>query len=196
MFSGFHDVSARSPELYPDIEGLWTRQRKWEIEALLDILRDRQDRNILEIGSADGGTLRLFMQAIKPGARFVSVDLAFPEKVGRLWADAHGHTLNVILGRSQSAPVKEAVVKAVPVVDFLFIDGGHSYSECRSDFNIYGRLIRPGGLIGLHDILFTPAEPWLEPHRLWTDIREAGFITQEIITGRDNGPGGIGLVYI
>jgi predicted O-methyltransferase YrrM len=36
-------------------------------------------------------------------------------------------------------------------VDFLFIDGDHSYVGCRSDIETYGPLLRPGGILSGHD---------------------------------------------
>lgn len=194
MFKGFYDASVRPP--LPCKCEPKTLQREWEIAALLDILQERQPRNVLEIGSAEGGTLRLFMQTLDPGAQFVSIDLEFRESAGRRWAEKYGHTLNVLNGPSQSPEIDVLATQIMPTIDFLFIDGDHSYEQVRHDFESYGWHVPPGGLIGLHDILFTPDDPAVEVHRLWTDIREAGYITQELITGRDNGPGGIGLVYI
>ena len=37
--------------------------------------------------------------------------------------------------------------------DFLFVDGDHSYDGVVSDFVAYYPLVRPGGLIALHDIV-------------------------------------------
>jgi len=42
-------------------------------------------------------------------------------------------------------------------VDFLFIDADHTYEGVRSDYRRYSRLVRPGGLIALHDIV--PGDP-------------------------------------
>ncbi|MBI3866656.1 MAG: class I SAM-dependent methyltransferase, partial [Planctomycetia bacterium] len=37
--------------------------------------------------------------------------------------------------------------------DFLFIDGDHSYDGVVADLKSYYSLVRPGGLIGFHDIV-------------------------------------------
>ena len=37
--------------------------------------------------------------------------------------------------------------------DFLFIDGDHSYHGVKEDFLQYLTMVRPGGLIGFHDIV-------------------------------------------
>lgn len=36
-------------------------------------------------------------------------------------------------------------------VDFLFIDGDHSYSGVKQDYEMYKWLVRPGGIIAFHD---------------------------------------------
>jgi predicted O-methyltransferase YrrM len=42
---------------------------------------------------------------------------------------------------------------AIPLhsLDFLFIDGDHSYESVRQDFLLYSKLIRNGGLLIFHD---------------------------------------------
>ena len=37
-------------------------------------------------------------------------------------------------------------------VDFLFIDGDHSYEGVSRDFALYSSLVRPGGLVAFHDV--------------------------------------------
>ena len=36
-------------------------------------------------------------------------------------------------------------------IDFLFIDGDHSYEGVKSDFELYSKILTPGGLIVIHD---------------------------------------------
>lgn len=37
-------------------------------------------------------------------------------------------------------------------IDFLFIDGDHSYEGVKQDFEMYSPFVKPGGLIAFHDI--------------------------------------------
>jgi predicted O-methyltransferase YrrM len=37
-------------------------------------------------------------------------------------------------------------------MDFLFIDGDHSYDGVKKDFEMYNSLVRNGGIIAFHDI--------------------------------------------
>ena len=38
-------------------------------------------------------------------------------------------------------------------VDVLFIDGDHTYAGIRSDYEMYGPLVRDGGIVAFHDIV-------------------------------------------
>ncbi|MEM4674909.1 MAG: class I SAM-dependent methyltransferase, partial [Nitrososphaerota archaeon] len=43
-------------------------------------------------------------------------------------------------------------------LDFLFIDGDHTYEGVKRDFEIYSPLVRRGGIIAFHDIVPGPPE--------------------------------------
>ena len=36
-------------------------------------------------------------------------------------------------------------------IDFLHIDAGHSYKDVKNDFNLYSKLLKPNGIISIHD---------------------------------------------
>lgn len=75
-------------------------------------------------------------------------------------------------------------------IDFLFIDGDHSYNGAKNDFVNYGKLVKPGGLIALHDIHVEH----VEVKYLWNEIYMAGYKIRNIST---NPPEmGIGIIYV
>jgi len=43
-------------------------------------------------------------------------------------------------------------------LDFLFIDGDHTYEGVKRDFEMYSPLVRNGGIIAFHDIVKHPPE--------------------------------------
>jgi predicted O-methyltransferase YrrM len=80
-------------------------------------------------------------------------------------------------------------------LDFLFIDGDHSYEGVRRDVAEYGALLRPGGLMALHDI-HPHSKGWGgEVPRLWHELR-ATHRTEELIADRGQDGFGIGLVWV
>jgi cephalosporin hydroxylase len=53
--------------------------------------------------------------------------------------------------------------------DVLYVDGGHSYEDAMSDLRMYSKLVRPGGLVLVHDVLATDNFPGV--WRAFNDFR-------------------------
>lgn len=79
-----------------------------------------------------------------------------------VWAREHG-SLSVLVDTIRHNRLEGTVV---PVVGpsaafaqtgvrpgFVFIDGDHSYQACRDDFDTWGWLLAPGGMLAMHDTL-------------------------------------------
>ncbi len=56
-------------------------------------------------------------------------------------------------------------------LDFLFIDGDHTYEGVRRDFEMYFPLVRKGGIIAFHDIVPHPPETGAEVDKFWNEIK-------------------------
>lgn len=170
-------------------------------------------RRILEIGTASGGTLLVWSWIAGPSGTTVSLDLpegqhAGPQPVGnegypawrtRLYEEfvPPDHELRLIKGDSHSDEVRElvAALAADEPFDFLFIDGDHSYSGARLDFETYSRFVRPGGLVGFHDIVERGAHTGSEVDRLWNEIKMDRQHV-EFVRDPDQGWGGIGILHL
>jgi cephalosporin hydroxylase len=80
--------------------------------------------------------------------------------------------LELIEGDSHDPGTLERVRELVRPgsVDLLFVDGDHTYEGVRADFELYGPLVRPGGLIAFHDVL-PHSQAGSEVDRFWREIR-------------------------
>jgi hypothetical protein len=75
-------------------------------------------------------------------------------------------------------------------IDFLFIDGDHSYEGVQQDFEMYSPMVASGGLIAFHDIVPNASDPISEVFRFWRDIR----VRHEVLEFIDpNGPPDSGM---
>ncbi len=151
---------------------------------------------IVEIGSMDGGTLRAW-RAIAPDADLVSISLtggpygggSVPDGLADHHLDRDSHKKSTLAALARILDGRR--------IDFLFIDGDHSYEGVRQDFDMYSALVRSGGLIAFHDILASDAPEGGYVKRLWDELtplyRTHEFcVPQEL---RDYGVwGGIGLI--
>jgi cephalosporin hydroxylase len=177
-----------------------------EFEQLYNFVKSINPTKIVEIGSLFGGTLWYWMNMVKEGSKFLVVDSLVPESDTRYqqqvyghsnlwyqWANAHKHNLQVIEGHSQDPKVINAIYHNMPQTDFLFIDGDHNYNVVKSDFLAYLDLVRPGGIIAMHDV-HNPQ--WGGAVRLWQEIVQSNLYQCFDFTYPNSNPMGIGAIYV
>ncbi|HTW62008.1 MAG TPA: class I SAM-dependent methyltransferase [Terracidiphilus sp.] len=191
-------------EITANYPAIAMQQISSEFLQLADLVKSQACERFLEIGTYRGGTLFVFSQLSRTNATIISVD--YPTtRFGRALRAGQNAFLPKLVRRGQSlALLREdshsfktlARVREIlrgETLDFLFIDGDHSYSGVRSDFEMYAPLVRSGGLIAFHDV--AKADSQEEVHRLWNEIkpnyRHAEFVHR---TGR--GAMGIGVLWV
>lgn len=173
-------VQFRGRGYYASLE---LRQNQPELIALADLLRGRELKRVCEIGTFRGGSLFIWCQLASPDAHVISVDLA-----GTLFSGGHRRRslpffrsfrqpkqrLDFVRGDSHAPAVRAQVAALLgdQRLDFLFIDGDHTYEGVKKDFEDYGPLVRPGGLIAFHDIVRNDDKPEIEVWKLWQEIEQ------------------------
>ena len=183
------------------------RQNSLEIEGLYREVCQLCPEQVLEIGTARGGTLYLWTQAASDDAVIVSVDLpkgdfggAYPiEKMPFYQEFARNNQALHLLREDSHDPMTIAKVKTLFArgkIDFAFIDGDHTYEGVKADFENYGPLVRPGGLIAFHDILPRPDMPSIQVDKFWAELKQT-FETRDLIGSDASGRKiGIGLLFV
>ena len=117
---------------------------------------------LAEIGVFHGVNTRAFREAMAPAGVLLAVD-PFPRRFfgirGYGWARRIAHREVARSGngrvvwierRGEEAPALAEVQPYLPV-DFLFIDGDHSYAGLRGDWLAWKDRVAPGGIVALHD---------------------------------------------
>jgi predicted O-methyltransferase YrrM len=177
-----------------------------EFSTLLHLYQHLQPRNVLEIGTAKGGTLFAFTALAGPGARIISVDLPTDTYGGggyflaRRWAMyaqfAHASQRLHLLRSDSHLPATLDKVRGLlqgELLDFLFIDGDHSYEGVRADHEMYSPLVRPGGVIAFHDIVGHSVQRVGGVPRFWHELRQ-GREFVELVQSADQDGFGIGVL--
>lgn len=167
-------------------------QKPGELAALLERVAAISPRVIVEIGSDAGGTLWAWSQLPGP-PRVIGVDLpGGPYSSGRQ-LDTHGATL--VIGDSHEYATRDLVrgQLAGELADVLLIDGDHAYLGAKADWLGYRELVRPGGLIVLHDIVPHAGRPDVGVWQLWREIAWQ-WPSEEIITEPEQAWAGIGVL--
>ena len=182
------------------------QQLAHELTALGEILSAQRPECALEIGTAHGGTLFFLTRLAIPCATIVSVDLPGGWFGGgytarRAWLYkrfAQGsQRLHLLRGDSHADEMLERAKAALggQTLDYLFIDGDHTYNGVKRDFELYVPLVRKGGIVALHDIAEHSPASGCDVSRFWKDVKSQ-YRHTEIIRDPRQGWGGIGVLYV
>jgi predicted O-methyltransferase YrrM len=163
------------------------RQHPYEIYHFLRFLRQFEVKNVLEIGTYKGGTLWFWLNCINSEGldRIICIDnksedyeydpLGSTEYL-TLWESWCKDSTNFsfILGDSiaDTTYAKARELLGNTLLDFLFIDGKHTVEQVTEDFRLYSQLVRPGGIIALHDSANENVRPFCDQLRRKYQYRE------------------------
>lgn len=154
-------------------------QSHWELNELLNIVSRIKPKKILEIGVHRGGSMRVWANAFDPNF-LIGIDT-------EIHPDTDG--LKVVKGHSHEVfdEVKNYLF------DFIFIDGSHYYPDVKRDFEMYSTLVRPGGIIGFHDVILRDNDA-CQVYKFWDEVKE----NNKTITIWDGTPAGTGegILYV
>jgi predicted O-methyltransferase YrrM len=169
-----------------------------EVANLVSLVAAERPQRVLEIGTANGGTLFLFAWASAPDARLLSLDIReYDGAHRRLFGSFGGRRRRTVVRKADShdSSTPDAVRQFFDdlPVDFLFIDGDHSLESVRRDYELYAPLVRDGGLIAFHDIVEGPEELVGGVPRFWREVRSELAEPRELVESWDQGGYGIGV---
>ena len=129
-----------------------------EFVPLLEIVSSISPRNFMEIGTDRGGTFLAFEKISQPDGIRISLDIPRAGFWGFDFAKLKSEMIergNILVhADSHSQTAFQAVKTALSLekLDFLFIDGDHSYDGVKQDYEMYEQFVRTGGIIAFHDI--------------------------------------------
>jgi predicted O-methyltransferase YrrM len=196
-------------------------QVRSELRQFIELVRSREPRTILEVGTANGGTLFALAQVCAADALVVSIDLpggpfggGYPGWRRSLYQSfvQPNQRLVLLLGDSHTDEMVTTVQHALDgrALDVILIDADHSYGGVRRDFENYSRFIAPGGLVAFHDIVpesasrvqesvsVLPSDEQACPgdvSRFWAEIRQTRPSTEFVEDWRQGGFG-IGVLEL
>ena len=185
-----------SPWQYREELGLLAR----EIEA-------RKPRTAVEIGTASGGTLFLTACLAADDALIVSIDMPEGEFGGGypLWKaplyrsfNMRNQRIELIRGNSHEQDTFARLKNMLGdrKIDYLFLDGDHTYEGVKHDFYTYSKLLGENALVAFHDIVSDKSTP--PTHFVsvfWNEIKQE-YPIKEFIRDKNQNKLGIGVLWI
>jgi cephalosporin hydroxylase len=177
-----------------------------ELSHLVSEVKSLHSSVVLEIGSHLGGTLFCWSRVSQPGSLMISLDLQDDPSDPRTTVQAVEQAVlpktqkrTFIRADSHQQSVRDQVAIALDghPVDFLFIDGDHSYDGVRLDFEMYRGFVRKGGLIAFHDIIPNRRAANYGVAKFWQEIKSK-YQSREFIDPwmEENTGMGIGVISV
>jgi FkbM family methyltransferase len=154
-----------------------------EVEDFSKFFRDLDCKNIMEIGTYAGGLFSIMCKLSNHDGIKISVDLpVYPDQENTEYYKNFIRDYKTFSGNvhyvSADSHKQETLDRVKEILngqelDFLFIDGDHSYEGVKKDFHMYKDLVKDGGYIGFHDINDTEWHRNLNCYvgNLWNEIK-------------------------
>src|SRR5687767_11480705 len=160
-------------------------QKLGEISPFVSLLKRRVLRTVVEIGTKRGGTFFLWCTIAEPDALLVSIDLPGgpfgggykEEKIPRFRSfSRRDQSLHFLRSDSHHPDTRAELVEILGgrQIDFLMIDGDHTYEGVKQDFELYAPLVKRNGLVAFHDIVHHDKVPDCQVERFWREVKD-GF---------------------
>jgi predicted O-methyltransferase YrrM len=165
-------------------------QKYKEILELITFIRNKPvPRNILEIGTDQGGTFWLWCQLAADNGKIISIDKPLPfhtdefidQQKKRLESyKKTGQSLFFIGEDSHSQEAEEKLLSFLgdDRLDIIFIDGDHTFEGVCDDFERYRKYLKDGGMIVFHDIIY---QAYCRVNVLWDHLKARNDTAFEMI---------------
>ena len=164
-----------------------------EIENLQLTVARHEPKVVVEIGTANGGTLSRWLE-LPSVETVISVDYpigihggqGFEERTYVIsdaleQANLYNKKFYAVNGNSKDSYLIDRVEELLngQKIDFLFIDGDHTYEGVKGDFELYEKFLAPTALVGFHDIInsYFHREANCFVSTFWEELKEKyGFV--------------------
>lgn len=146
---------------FPEREdGLYLQQDPEEFAAFVHYMATKAPpaKLTLDIGIASGGQTK-FLRDYFRAEKTIVVDIGqHPQFVHwpRIKQTLNTDLILEIIGDSHASATRRKLLPYRGQVDFAYVDGDHSYRGLRKDIFLAKEMLRPGGLMVLHDTLAAP----------------------------------------
>lgn len=136
----------------------YPRAMNFYVLTLYEIIKESSPEVIIEIGTQNGQSTKAMLLGMKDSGnqgRMISLDHKDRQTILDAEYSDMKSVWKFIQGDSHQPESLEAVKESLngSLADVLFIDGDHKMPGVQQDFDQYTPLVKPGGVIIMHDII-------------------------------------------
>lgn len=148
---------------YADIQNMANADYSIGLDAhykpLAYLIMSRQYKSVIEVGTAYGGNA-FHLLSIAEIDKLICVDpyMFYPAMPGFTCQEEYDTLYQFAKDRLSEWPHAEIIRRTsldaigyLPIVDLVFLDGNHDYSDVISECEHYSKIVRPGGVLSGHD---------------------------------------------
>jgi predicted O-methyltransferase YrrM len=178
-----------------------------ELAFLAREIEARKPKTVVEIGTAAGGTLFLASCLAADNALIVSIDLpdggfggGYPAWKAPLYKSFRrkNQRIELIPGNSHEPEVFHQLESILDgrKIDYLFLDGDHTYEGVKQDFDVYSKLLGKNAMVAFHDIISDKSEaPTHFVSVFWNEIKQK-YPFGEFVNNVNQSNLGLGVLFV
>lgn len=140
-----------------------------DLKVAIPFIASHQPKVVVEVGMWKGYSAELFIKAFDPDF-LITMERDHKHEDGFYINDPRYNYLWDTDSGSEATMKKVISLLDGRLIDFLFIDGGHLYSEVGKDIRNYAGLVKEGGIIAFHDILYFSDACQVNPY--WEKLKK------------------------
>lgn len=124
----------------------------WAVSTLLGLIYVTRPRDLLELGAFEGRTTLAIAEQIAGRAEITAIEHD-ADRVAEVMKRTHEYRDVVNVLQSDAIKFLKACNEGGVFFDFAFVDDDHTYAHVAEEVDLLKRIVRPGGLIVLHDVI-------------------------------------------
>jgi predicted O-methyltransferase YrrM len=143
-----------------DADSIFTHLTSQEKRKLFELAQRLPPNSFaVEIGSYLGASACFIAAGLKSNSKLICIDTWKNDAMSEGYRDTKEEFINntkrfsdkIIMIQGFSKDVVDQVKKITTAIDFLFIDGNHSYEGVKTDWDLYSPLLKSGSCVVFHD---------------------------------------------
>lgn len=148
---------------------------KEDLNIFLRSIQPYKLKTILEIGTWKGHSAQVWIETFHPDI-FITIEKDKEHDDSVVFENPNYHYMWQTDSQSDKTLEKVKNIVGERQIEYLFIDAAHTYADVRRDFELYSPLVKDGGYIAFHDILYIDKN--CQVKTLWEQLKRKYYYVE------------------